>query len=85
MPPAIASALQEEYIQPMTDDPQTLVLGHVRAIRSDIRDMKLKMDEMAGAQSGILRVLALHDERLLRIERDVDMIKKRLELVVDAV
>jgi hypothetical protein len=50
------------YIPPMADDPQSLVLGHLRAIRADIRDMKLKMDEMAGAQSGILRVLASHDE-----------------------
>jgi hypothetical protein len=69
----------------MADDPQSLVLGHLRAIRADIRDMKLKMDEMAWAQSGILRILASHDERLVRIEGDVDVIKKRLELVVDAV
>jgi hypothetical protein len=73
------------YIPPMADDPQSLVLGHLRAIRADIRDMKLKMDEMAWAQSGILRILASHDERLVRIEGDVDVIKKRLELVVDAV
>ena len=73
------------YIPPMADDPQSLVLGHLRAIRADIGDMKLKMDEMAWAQSGILRILASHDERLVRIEGDVDVIKKRLELVVDAV
>ena len=73
------------YIPPIADDPQSLVLGHLRAIRANIRDMKLKMDEMAWAQSGILRILASHDERLVRIEGDVDVIKKRLELVVDAV
>jgi hypothetical protein len=38
-----------------------------------------------GLESGILRILASHDERLVRIEGDVDVIKKRLELVVDAV
>jgi hypothetical protein len=63
------------------DEPINLVLEHLRAIRSDIDEMKQRMDGFAGSQSGILKLLASQDERLLRMEAGIRLIKKRLDLV----
>jgi len=63
------------------DEPINLVLERLRAIRGDIGEMKLRLDEFAGSQPGILKLLASYDERLLRMEGDIRLIKKRLDPV----
>jgi len=63
------------------DEPINVVLEHLWAIRCDIGEMKLRLDEFASSQSGILKLLASHDECLLRMEGDIRLIKKRLDLV----
>jgi hypothetical protein len=69
------------YIGGMADETNNLVLEHLRAIRSDISEMKLKLDELSGCYSGLLKIAASQGDSLLRLDRRVERIEKRLDLV----
>jgi hypothetical protein len=43
----------------MTSDVENLVLEHLRAIRADISEIKLKVDELAGSYIGLLKIPSL--------------------------
>lgn len=65
----------------MTDEPTNLVLEHLRAIREEMGDTKVSMKELASTQAAILQIVATQENRLLRIEGDISLIKKRLNMV----
>lgn len=65
----------------MTDEPTNLVLEHLRAIREEMSDTKVSMKELASTQAAILQIVATQENRLLRIEGDISLIKKRLDMV----
>ena len=54
----------------MTSDVENLALEHWRAMRADMTEIKLKVDELAGSYDAIVR-----------LDRRVERIEKRLELV----
>jgi hypothetical protein len=63
----------------MTSDVENLVLEHLRAIRGDISEMKLKIDELAGSYAGLLKIAASQGDAML--DRRIERIEKRLDLV----
>jgi len=72
----------------MVDDPQELILEHLRAIRGDIKLLQDGQGELKAGQLAIreevhgLRGDVLRLERgLATVETDVDRIKNRLDLV----
>ena len=65
----------------MADEIDNLVLEHLRAIRSDISEIKLKVDELAGSYSGLLKIAASQGDSILRLDRRIERIEKRLDLV----
>ena len=54
---------------------------HLRAIRGDIADIKLRVDELAGSYAGLLKIASAQGDTAIRLERRVERIEKRLELV----
>ena len=72
----------------MADEIPNLVLDHLRAIRSDIADIKTDTRESGGRLGLIENQMAGHfalyatlSTRLDRIVDDVQLIKRRLDLV----
>ncbi|MFY9875340.1 MAG: hypothetical protein WCF79_03200 [Rhodomicrobium sp.] len=65
----------------MISDVETLVLEHSRAMRADMTEIKLKVDELAGSYAGLLKIAASQGDAILRLDRRVERIEKRLELV----
>jgi hypothetical protein len=65
----------------MANEAENLVLEHLRAIRADISEMKLKVDELAGSYAGLLKIAASQGDAIVRLDRRVERIEKRLELV----
>ena len=65
----------------MTSDVENLVLEHSRAMRADMTEIKLKVDELAGSYAGLLKIAASRGDAILRLDRRVERIEKRLELV----
>jgi len=65
----------------MTSDVENLVLEHSRAMRADMTEIKLKVDELAGSYAGLLKIAASQGDAILRLDRRVERIEKRLELV----
>ena len=65
----------------MTSDVENLVLEHLRAIRGDISEMKLKIDELAGSYAGLLKIAASQGGAIVRLDRRIERIEKRLDLV----
>ncbi len=65
----------------MANEIDNLVLEHLRAIRTDVAEIKLRLDELAGSQGGLLKIAASQGDSLIRIERRVELIEKRLNLV----
>jgi septal ring factor EnvC (AmiA/AmiB activator) len=72
----------------MTEEPHSLILEHLRAIRSsqervehDIKDLKFRVGQVEHtlAQHGTL--LAHYSTRLDRVDARLDQIEKRLGLV----
>ncbi len=65
----------------MANEIENLVLEHLRAIRADINEIKLKVDELAGSYSGLLKIAASQGDAIVRLDRRVERIEKRLDLV----
>jgi hypothetical protein len=65
----------------MTDATDNIVLEHLRAIRTDIAKLHVKVQEIASTQSAMLQILANHGSRLDRMEGRRETIEKRLGLV----
>ena len=65
----------------MTSDVENLVLEHSRAVRADMTEIKLKVDELAGSYAGLLKIAASQGDATARLDRRVERIEKRLELV----
>jgi hypothetical protein len=65
----------------MTSDVENLVLEHSRAMRADMTEITLKVDELAGSCAGLLKIAASQGDAIVRLERRVERIEKRLELV----
>ena len=65
----------------MTSDVENLVLEHSRAMRADMTEIKLKVDELAGSYAGLLKIAASQGDAIVRLDRRVERIEKRLELV----
>ena len=65
----------------MTSDVENLVLEHSRAMRADMTEIKLKVDELAGSYAGLLKIAASQGDAIARLDRRVERIEKRLELV----
>ena len=77
----LASARLAHYPQAMPDETNNLVLEHLRAIRGDISEMKLKIDELAGSYAGLLKIAASQGDAIVRLDRRIERIEKRLDLV----
>jgi len=65
----------------MTSDVENLVLEHSRAMRADMTEIKLKVDELAGSYAGLLKIAVSQGDAIVRLDRRVERIEKRLELV----
>jgi hypothetical protein len=65
----------------MISDVETLVLELSRAMRAGMTEIKLKVDELAGSYAGLLKIAASQGDAILRLDRRVERIEKRLELV----
>jgi hypothetical protein len=65
----------------MTSNVENLVLKHSRAMRADMTEIKLKVDELAGSYAGLLKIAASQGDAIVRLDRRVERIEKRLELV----
>ena len=65
----------------MTSDVENLALEHSRAMRADMTEIKLKVDELAGSYAGLLKIAASQGDATVRLDRRVERIEKRLELV----
>lgn len=50
-------------------------------MRADMTEIKLKVDELAGSYAGLLKIAASQGDAILRLDRRVERIEKRLELV----
>jgi hypothetical protein len=68
-------------IRGMANETENLVLEHLRAIRGDISEMKLKIDELAGSYAGLLKIAASQGDAIVRLDRRVERIEKRLGLI----
>ena len=53
----------------MTSEVENLVLEHLRAIRADISEIKLKVDELAGSYAGLLEIAASQGDATVRLDR----------------
>ncbi len=62
-------------------DPENLVLPLLRAIRTDIGEIRADMREMRGRISIVEATLVSMQQQLDRTRGDVERIKQRLELV----
>lgn len=65
----------------MSDDPENLILPLLRAIRTDIGEIRADMREMRGRISIVEATLVSMQQQLDRTRGDVERIKQRLELV----
>jgi hypothetical protein len=65
----------------MANGMDEFVLEHLRAIRADMSEMKLKIDELAGGYAGLLKIAASQGDAIVRLDRRVERIEKRLDLV----
>ena len=75
-----------------TDEPEDLTLRLLREMRAEAKEhfnhldaaldnVKTTLTELRKTQSAMLEIMSTHDGRLLRIEVDVAMIKKRIGLI----
>ncbi len=55
--------------------------GSARAIRADMNQLKLKVDELAASYSGLLKIAASQGGASVRLDRRVERVEKRLDLV----
>jgi len=65
----------------MANDQGRLTLEHLKAIRADTGEIKLKLDELTSSQGGLRKIAASKSDSLLRLDRRVEGIERRLELV----
>ena len=65
----------------MANDQGQSMLEHLKAIRADTGEIKLKLDELTSSQSGLLKIAASQGDSLLRLDRRAGRIERRLELV----
>ncbi len=65
----------------MASEMDNLVLEHLRGLRADVSEIKLKVDELAGSYAGLLKIAASQGDAIVRLDRRVERIEKRLELV----
>lgn len=65
----------------MANEPEHLILEHLRAIRGDIAKLDVRVKEIASTQSAMLQILANQGSRLDRIDEHLETIEKRLGLV----
>ncbi len=72
----------------MDQDVSNIMLEHLKhlrkgqdAIREDIRDLKFRVGSIERSYVSVQETLAHHSNRFDRIMDDLDIIKKRLELV----
>ncbi len=49
-------------------DVEDLVLEHLLAIRADISEIKLKMDELTGSHVGLLEIAASQGDATVRLD-----------------
>jgi len=69
----------------MADEPTNLVLEHLRAMRSDLTEMRQEQREqrlrLSGIERGIVNLLSEVTEMGLRLDRMHDRIDRRLDLI----
>jgi len=53
----------------MANETENLALEHLRAIRTDISEIKLKVDELAGSYAGPLKIAAPQGDAIVRLEQ----------------
>jgi hypothetical protein len=76
----------------MADEPESLVLAQLRDLRERGRRTDEKLDkvldgvaELRQMVSGIVQILASHDQHMLAMEVRLGRIEKRLEMVDPAI
>ncbi|NCC23051.1 MAG: hypothetical protein EOM26_11425 [Alphaproteobacteria bacterium] len=76
-----------QYSEIMTDQPHELILDHLRAIRSDIAEMKADIHDLKTGQLSVREQLNSMQRDNIRVERalasvehDIERIKTRLDL-----
>ena len=72
----------------MTDEPNNLVLEHLRAIRADLGAMRetqvehgMKLNRLEESLAGVKRDIALHAEQLAHVEVRLDQVRGELGLI----
>ncbi len=75
-----AGAMSKKFVKNEVDL-ANLVPEHLRAIRTDISEIKLKVDELTGSYAGLLKIAASQGDAIVRLDRRVERIEKRLDLV----
>lgn len=72
----------------MVDDPYEIILDHLRAIRTDIDDLKMLRGEVREGfasvranQAAAHGDQALLERRVVSLESELDRVKRRLELL----
>lgn len=72
----------------MDEDVSHIMLEHLKhlrkgqdAMKDDLRDLKFRVGSLERSFLGVQETLAHHNSRFDRIMDDLDIIKKRLELV----
>ena len=71
----------EKHDEAMTSDVENLMLEHLRAIRADISEIKLKVDELAGSYAGLLKIAASQGDATVRLDRRLERVEQGIELV----
>ncbi len=72
----------------MTDEPNNLVLEHLRAIRAElgiVRETQIEhgvnLNWLEGSLAGVKRDIALHAEQLAHVEVRLDQVRGELSLI----
>lgn len=72
----------------MTDEPNNLVLEHLRAIRADLGVVRetqiehgMKLNRLEESLAGVKRDIALHAEQLAHVEVRLDQVRGELSLI----
>ncbi len=64
----------------MTDEPENLTLRMLRRIDERLDTIEARLNEITATQSAVLQLLTAQEARLSRIEADINLVKRRLEL-----
>lgn len=68
-------------LRDMAEEPENIVLEHLRAIRADTAALRHDVREIKKTQAAMLQVLASHETRLQHVEDRLERIEQRLGLV----